>query len=102
MAPHHHHHQLYCPHFAAGVMKFPPAMSNNHDVAAEAAEHALPASAVNQILDLSGVVESAEGIKDDAQTVGDGAVDIRGRPSVKSRSGNWKASALIFGQCICS
>lgn len=31
------------------------------------------------------------------EVVGDGAVDIRGCPSVKSRTGNWKACWLIFG-----
>ncbi|KAJ7525957.1 hypothetical protein O6H91_17G075700 [Diphasiastrum complanatum] len=30
-------------------------------------------------------------------TVNDGAIDIRGRPSIRSRSGNWKACWLIFG-----
>lgn len=30
-------------------------------------------------------------------TVADGAVDVRGRPSIKSRTGNWKACWPIFG-----
>lgn len=32
--------------------------------------------------------------------VADGAVDIRGRPSIKSRTGNWKACWLIFGNFL--
>lgn len=32
--------------------------------------------------------------------VADGAVDIRGRPSIKSRTGNWKACWLIFGNLV--
>lgn len=33
------------------------------------------------------------------ETVGDGAVDCRGRPCIRSRTGNWRASALIMGDC---
>lgn len=39
-------------------------------------------------------------VKDDIAddiTVTDGAVDVRGRPSIKSRTGNWKACWPIFG-----
>jgi peptide/histidine transporter 3/4 len=35
------------------------------------------------------------------ERVSDGAVDIRGDPCVKSRSGNWKACCLIFGCEVC-
>lgn len=43
---------------------------------------------------------SREHVKDDIVddiTVADGAVDVRGRPSIKSRTGNWKACWPIFG-----
>lgn len=50
-----------------------------------------------EAVDFSDVFEVT---KDDLQTVGDGAVDVRGRPSIKSRTGNWRASALIFGNKI--
>lgn len=33
----------------------------------------------------------------DEITVADGAVDVRGHPSIKSRTGNWKACWPIFG-----
>ena len=39
-------------------------------------------------------------VKDDItkdKTVADGAVDVRGLPSIKARSGNWKACWPIFG-----
>ncbi|XP_024377725.1 protein NRT1/ PTR FAMILY 8.2 [Physcomitrium patens] len=47
---------------------------------------------------------SREHVKDDIVddiTVADGAVDVRGRPSIKSRTGNWKACWPIFGCEVC-
>lgn len=44
-----------------------------------------------------GKPQAADEIQD---VVADGAVDIRGRPSIKSRTGNWKACWLIFGNLV--
>jgi peptide/histidine transporter 3/4 len=44
-----------------------------------------------------GKLQAADEIQD---VVADGAVDIRGRPSIKSRTGNWKACWLIFGNLV--
>jgi len=44
------------------------------------------------------VLRSRDGFE--LHEVGDGAVDVRGRPCIKSKTGNWRASALIFGKLI--
>lgn len=79
------------PHFASGVMKFPSTTSIHLEVLD------LPAYAMDQIIDFSGTFETQRA-RDDTRTVGDGAVNVHGRPSIKSKSGNWKACALIFGE----
>lgn len=58
-------------------------------------ELALVSYATDQSTD-SRELQVKDDITDD-KTVADGAVDVRGRPSVKSRTGNWKACWPIFG-----
>jgi hypothetical protein len=43
-------------------------------------------------------VVQVDDVVNDIVMVRDGAVDFRGRPSVKSRTGNWRACWIIFGQ----
>jgi hypothetical protein len=59
-------------------------------------ELALVAYATDQSTDSRELQDVKDDITED-KTVADGAVDVRGRPSIKSRTGNWKACWPIFG-----
>lgn len=51
----------------------------------------------NEIVFVSSIRPGSDPVKKLDKFVADGAVDFRGHPSVKSKTGNWKACVLIFG-----
>lgn len=51
----------------------------------------------NEIVFVSSIQPRSDTVKKLNNYVSDGAVDFRGHPSVKSKTGNWKACVLIFG-----
>ncbi|KAG0596117.1 hypothetical protein M758_UG225700 [Ceratodon purpureus] len=64
-------------------------------------ELALVAYATDQSTDSRAIQVNKDVSEDVDEMVADGAEDVRGRPSIKSRTGNWKACWPIFGCEVC-